>query len=107
MDTAHPMVRQIEFKHQLGRQEAEQFLRGLAGSDPAAAKAVAQIDAGRERRRRETLEANRANAEALGMTPDAARDLAVKLAARPDLFTWLCARVHVTLAHDRPLEHHE
>lgn len=106
-DISHPRVQEIEVRHQLGRIEAEGFLRGLAASDPAAAKAVAELDERRRRLREAVLNVNRSFAGSLGLDLDGARELVGKLAADRRLFTWLCARVNVTMAHDRPLAHDE
>lgn len=107
MNINHPALSQIEVRHQLGRAEAEQFLRGLSANDPAAKKAVEEIDQARADLKAAAVAENEAHAAALELSMDQVRDLVGKLAANRDLYTWLSSRVHVTLAHDRQLSHDE
>lgn len=107
MQIDHPLLTLTEVKNQMGRAAAENFLRGLSASDPEAAKAIKEIDAERARRKAENVKRNAAFANDLGLDADGAREMIGKLANDRDLFTWLCARVHSTMAGERPLENDE
>lgn len=108
----HPLVKEIEVRHFLGRAEAEARVRGIAlgylpaeGADQKAraVKAVAEIDAEYAARKAEAARVNEAMAARLGLDLGGAGALVATLEADPELFTWLCGRVNLTRAHSRPL----
>ena len=103
----HPALSLIEVTHQVGRPIAEAILRSQAASNPAAAKAIKEIDEERARRKGANVSTGADMAKRLDMSPDQARDLALKLSEDLELFTWLCGRVHQSLASERALAHDE
>lgn len=106
--TDHPALKAVEVKYQTGRAEALTILRGMAVTDPAAAQAVKEIEQAGEAARAQRRAENRGQAAALGFDhPEQAQALVLKLATHPELFTWLCKRVHLTVAHDRALAEDE
>src|SRR4051812_17033754 len=106
-EITHPRVRDLETKMQLGRAEAELFLRAQAQSDASAKEAIDTLDRNRAEHKARVIAKNEANAKEIGLDMDGLNAIVWKLAVKSDLFSWLCARVHVTMAHDRELESHE
>lgn len=99
----HRHVRRIEINKQLGYTEAEAYLRAMAATDPKAAAEVAELDRDYAAHRQVARDRNARMANAIGQNGKVSvPQLIAALAADPELFTWLCERVHLTVAHARP-----
>lgn len=103
----HPYVQEVSVRMSLGQAEAEQYLRATVASDPKAAAAVAEIDGQRKAASDAGRAWNQECARDLGLSWEKAAALTELLADRPDLLTWLSKRVHLAIAHDRPLRDDE
>ncbi len=99
----HPYIKKVSHDRFLGYDEAEGIVRHMAGTgDASAAAAVKEVDAARAKARKAALDLNTVMAGKLGLSLSAANDLVLSLATDPKLYTWLCRRVQLTAANDRP-----
>ncbi len=104
---AHPKIAETSVRLNIGHVEAEQILRGMASTDPAAAKAVAEIDRGREETRAAGLRRIQGMAKALGWAREESARITNLMAKNPAMLTWLSRRVHLTIAGEKPIADHE
>ena len=103
----HNAIKELAVLKGIGHTEAEDLLRMEATRTPDKARIVAEIDAQRKAASDAARAHNHEMAEALGLSWEKATALTELLANRPDVLTWLSKRVHLAIAHDRPLRDDE
>ena len=96
----HARVIETTVRLGIGYAEAESLMRVQAQSDAGMAAVVAKIDRDVSAHKAAARERNTRMAAKVHQLP--ASKLIAALAADPALFTWLCERVHLTVAHERP-----
>ena len=95
---SHPLVVQRSLVLGIGYDDAEDLVRSQASRDPAAAAAVAEIDAAREKARANAASLGKEMAQRLGLSAGAVVALVDALASDPEAETWLMRRVNLTRA---------